>query len=291
MDTQQPVVVVAPALDREPSTFGERITDLADRPRYLPVRVRYGKRRPRLADFTADVLDALGRVGTRSAMRKVQPADLPLLAPFLLTDHTDTLVVFDAGWLGVDGIEDLIATAGLADHQLWLVLGEAPSEDLTALLRAHCDPWLTLPQAADRWRQDPVPGQDAVSRLRCRLVTGRIGSDEARHGILEAARTAGPERRWALEDAHTRATVQPAISALQAVGLTDERALAQLRVEQLTPDGAEVRLTDRTIPVPTHLRRALARQRLYATVIGQRPDEQLLTYDGSRSNPSSLAWY
>jgi hypothetical protein len=40
-----------------------------------------------------------------------------------------------------------------------------------------------------------------------------------------------------------------------------------------------------------HLRRALVRQRLHATVIGQRPDEQLLTYDGSISNPSSLAWY
>jgi len=47
---------------------------------------------------------------------------------------------------------------------------------------------------------------------------------------------------------------------------------------------------------PDHPRaRALApragSQRLHATVVGQRPDDQLLTYDGSVSNPSSLAWY
>src|SRR4051812_36413137 len=39
----------------------------------------------------------------------------------------------------------------------------------------------------------------------------------------------------------------------------DERALAKLRIEQPTPDGAELRRHDRTIPVPAHLRRALAR--------------------------------
>src|SRR3954451_24670593 len=50
-------------------------------------------------------------------------------------------VVFDAGWLGVDGVEDLIATAGIADHQLWFVLGELPSPELADLLRAHFDPW------------------------------------------------------------------------------------------------------------------------------------------------------
>jgi hypothetical protein len=69
----------------------------------------------------------------------------------------------------------------------------------------------------------------------------------------------------------------------------DERALAKLRIEQPTPDGAELRRHDRAIPVP--LPRRAGSQRLHATVVGQRPDDRLLTYDGSVSNPSSLAWY
>src|SRR3954468_9861309 len=70
----------------------------------------------------------------------------------------------------------------------------------------------------------------------------------------------------------------------------DERALAKLRIDQPTPDGAELRRHERPSPCP---RTCAARcsQRLHATVVGQRPDDQLLTYDGSVSNPSSLAWY
>jgi hypothetical protein len=58
--------------------------------------------------------------------------------------------------------------------------------------------------------------------------------------------------------------VQPAVRALHTLGLTDEEFLACLRVRELTPDGSELRLRDRTIPVASHLRRALARQRLHA---------------------------
>ena len=93
------------------------------------------------------------------------------------------------------------------------------------------------------------------------------------------------------EDVHTRATVQPAITALRAVGLTDEDFLRCLRVRELITDGTELRLRDRTVPVPPPLRRALVRQRLHAGVIGQRPGDQLLTFDGSVPTPSALAWY
>jgi hypothetical protein len=136
-------------------------------------------------------------------------------------------------------------------------------------------------------------------RLRGELGDRRKPGDRGQTGIelqrrvpaFEGLGGLGPVRRRAVVDVYTRATVQPAIDALRAVGLTDERVLAKLRIEQLTPDGAELRLRDRTITVPVHLRRALARQRLHATVVGQRPHEQLLTYDGSVPNPSSLAWY
>lgn len=285
-----PVVVVAPDLDRAPSTFGDLITELADRPTHLPVRVRYGSRRPRLADLAADILDGLGRVGTRAAVRRTQSADLTLLVPFLLTDATDTLVVFDAGWLGVDGVEDLIAIAAIADHQLWLVLGETPSPELAELLREHCDPWMPLADAADHWRRSPATGKNAA-RLRKPVLTGRLSSDTARRQVVDGLASLGPARRRQAEDVYTRATVQPAITALHAVGLTDERFLRCLRVRELTTDGAELRLRDRTIPVPASLRRALIRQRVHAGVIGQRPGDQLLTFDGSVSSPSALAWY
>jgi hypothetical protein len=85
--------------------------------------------------------------------------------------------------------------------------------------------------------------------------------------------------------------VQPAITALHAVGLTDENFLRCLRVRELATDGGDLRLQNRTIPVPVPLRRALVRQRLHAGVIGQRPADQLLTFDGSVSRPSALAWY
>jgi uncharacterized protein DUF2442 len=85
--------------------------------------------------------------------------------------------------------------------------------------------------------------------------------------------------------------VQSAITALHALGLTDEDFLACLRVRELATDGSELRLRDRTIPVPAHLRRALVGQRLHASVIGQRPNDQLPTFDGSVSRPSALAWH
>jgi hypothetical protein len=285
-----PVVVVAPDLDRDPSTFGDLITELAERPHHLPVRVRYGSRRPRLADLAADILDGLGRVGTRTVVRRTQSADLTLLVPFLLTDATDTLVVFDAGWLGIDGVEDLIAIAAVADHRLWLVLGEPPPPELADLLRAHCDPWVSLTAAADHWRATPPTGKNAA-RLRTPVLTGRLSSETARQQVTEGLGGLGPARRRAVEDVYTRATVQPAITALHALGLTDDDFLACLRLRELAADGSELRLRDRTIPVPVPLRRALVRQRLHAGVIGQRPGDQLLTFDGSVSRPSALAWY
>lgn len=288
MSTSDPVVVVAPDLDRDPFTFGDLICELAQRPTCVPVRTRYGTRRPRVADLAADILDALGRVGTRRATG-TPPSDLTLLVPFLLTDPTNTLVVFDPGWLGVDGVAELIATAAAADHQLWLVLGETPPPALADLLRAHSDPWLPLADAATQWRHIPATGKNAA-KLRIPLLTGRLSSDEARRQVVASSGPHRPAPRRLVEDVYTRATVQPAIRALHALGLTDEEFLACLRVRELTPDGSELRLRDRTIPVPAHLRRALARQRLHAGVIGQRPGDQLLSYDGSVSRPSALAW-
>lgn len=285
-----PVVVVAPDLDRDPSTFGDLVTELADRPQLLPVRVRYGARRPRLADLAADILGGLGRVGTQAAVRRTSSADLTLLVPFLLTDTTDTLVVFDAGWLGVEGVEDLIAIAAVADHQLWLVLGETPPPDLADLLRGHCDPWPTLTDAAAQWRSRPAAGKNAA-RLRKPVLTGRTSSVAARRTVVQILASLSGAHRRAVEDVYTRATVQPAITALHAVGLTDEEFLRCLRVRELTTDGTELRLRERTIPVPASLRRALVRQRVHAGVIGQRPGDQLLTFDGSVSSPSALAWY
>ena len=290
MHPSAPLVVVAPDLDREPSTFGDLVVELAAQPTHLPVRVRYGSRRPRLAELAADILDALGRVGTKAAVRRTLPADLRLLVPFLLTDATDTLVCFDAGWLGVHGVEELIAVAAIADHQLWLVLGEPPSTELADLLRAHCDPWMPLADAAAHWCRTPATSRNAA-RLRLPVLTGQMSSETARHTVVDGLAELTPGHRRAVEDVYTRATVQPAITALHALGLTDENFLRCLRVRKLATDGSQLRLRDRTIPVPGRLRRALARQRVHAGVIGQRPDDQLLSFDGSVARLAALAWY
>jgi hypothetical protein len=123
------------------------------------------------------------------------------------------------------------------------------------------------------------------------VLTGRLSSETARRQVVEGLAGLGPAHRRMAEDVYTRATVQPAITALHAVGLTDENFLRCLRVRELTTDGAELRLQNRTIPVPAPLRRALVRQRLHAGVIGPRPGDQLLTFDGAVSRPSALAWY
>ena len=85
--------------------------------------------------------------------------------------------------------------------------------------------------------------------------------------------------------------MQPAITALHAVGLTDEKFLPCLRVSELTTDGAELQLRDRTIPRLSVPAPRAGRQRVHADVIGRRPGDQLLTFDGSVSSPSSLARY
>jgi hypothetical protein len=111
------------------------------------------------------------------------------------------------------------------------------------------------------------------------------GPRPRRRTVVEVLAGLSGAHRRAVEDVYTRATVQPAITALHAVGLTDEKFLRCLRVRELTTDGAELQLHDRTIPVPASLRRALVRQRLHAGVIGQRPGDQLRTFDGSVSSP------
>ena len=118
--------------------------------------------------------------------------------------------------------------------------------------------------------------------------------DRGREQFLPPLGPAGTRptgERWQLEDAYPRATVQPAIQALHALGLDDEEELAGLRVDALAPDAAELRQAGGTLTVPPHLRRALARQRLHAVIVGQGPEHQLLTFDGSASTPSALHWY
>lgn len=148
---------------------------------------------------------------------------------------------------------------------------------------------MAAPTAADRWRAAPATGKN-VTRLRIPVVTGRLSSDEARQQVVASSGVHHLAPRRLVGDVYTRATVQPAIRALHALGLTDEEFLGCLRIRELTPDGGELRLRDRTVPVPARLRRALARQRLHAGVIGQRPGDQLLSYDGAVSRPSALAW-
>ncbi|MGY1687955.1 hypothetical protein ACI8AK_20425 [Geodermatophilus sp. SYSU D00867] len=96
-----------------------------------------------------------------------------------------------------------------ADHRLWSVLGEYPADDLTGLLRAHCNPWLPLTTATDHWRAQPAAPRPR-STLRARLTTRRLEPDRAPPRHRRGARDATPATAWALEDAYTRATVQPA---------------------------------------------------------------------------------
>jgi hypothetical protein len=117
-----------------------------------------------------------------------------------------------------------------------------------------------------------------------------MSNGDARQTVVEAPAGHGPALRRAVEDVYARATAQPAITAVHALSLTDEQFLACLHVRELATDTSRLRLRDPTIPVPAHLRRALTGQRLHASVIGQRADDLLLTFDGSVSRPSALAW-
>jgi hypothetical protein len=119
-----------------------------------------------------------------------------------------------------------------------------------------------------------------------------LEADRARQAVVEAIREAAPATAWALEDAHTRATVQPAIWALRQLGLTNERQLARVRVRDLVADASQLAVPGgHTVAVPPRLRTALLRQRLHACIVGQRPSDQLLTFDGSATAPSALLWY
>jgi len=124
---------------------------------------------------------------------------------------------------------------------------------------------MSLTDAAARWRTTPPTGKNAA-RLRAPLLTGQLSSETARQTVVEQVADLSPGHRRAVEDIYTRATVQSAIVAPHALGLGDEK-------------------------LPPRLRRALTRQRLHAGVIGQRPGDQLLTFDGSVSRPSALTWY
>ncbi|MGY1738361.1 hypothetical protein [Geodermatophilus sp. SYSU D00684] len=86
--------------------------------------------------------------------------------------------------------------------------------------------------------------------------------------------------------------MQPAIWALHQLGLTDERRLARAKVRDLAADASELTVPGgSTVPVPPWLRAALLRQRLHTCVVGQRPGDQLFTFDGSATAPSALLWY
>ncbi|MGY1687954.1 hypothetical protein ACI8AK_20420 [Geodermatophilus sp. SYSU D00867] len=65
-----------------------------------------------------------------------------------------------------------------------------------------------------------------------------------------------------------------------------------MKVRDLAADASELAVPGgHTVAVPHRLGAALLRQRLHACIVGQRPSDQLLTFDGSPTAPSALLWY
>lgn len=205
------------------------------------------------------------------------------LAPFLLTSPVEDLVVFEAGWLGEAGLEELLALGALTGLRLWLVLGEDPSPACDPLLRGQCLTWISLDDARRAWRDHDQLElvADDTYRVGRTVALGETFSEVARLDVFTALRAAEPRQRQLLSAAHTRRTVQPAAAALRQAVTPNERLLLKLKVRDVSIDASMVTVGRRVYRLPASSRGPVQRQRLHALLVGQRMDEQLLTYDGN----------
>ena len=109
-----------------------------------------GTHRPRLADLSSDLLDALGHIGARADRKRLE-ADLQRPTPFLATSTVTDLLVTDAQWLLPDGIEELTLRAGLCAVRLWLLLDHPDTAVIDYLTAAHASPWTSGAQFEQHW--------------------------------------------------------------------------------------------------------------------------------------------
>lgn len=281
-----------------PGQLGDLALDAAHTADTLIVFARWRRRSPRLADLVSDILDNAGRVGVQNGVRRYEREDLTLLLPYLLTDPYNHLVVIAAECLHVSGLDDLIAISSLAGYSLTLVLSDQPAADIHEYLNTQVTGRQPFTEAARHWHQQRRlrPARDnrigrAVATttttasaqrrdLAARLQQPAVGNDAATSATIAAL---------CLEDAHTRTHARAAKHVLQRVGIRDPERLAALNVADVAEDGSSVRGTSGHTPVPTHLRRALQRQRLHALVLGQAAGDAFLTVDGSRWRPNGLS--
>jgi hypothetical protein len=280
-----PVNVVHPAANPYPDHIHDLATAAHTDPRRITVVVRPGSRRPRRSDLGNDILNALGRPGTSLAVRKNLPDNLALLVPFLASDDVTDLLLFEPAWLRPQGCEDLIAIARLASITLWLVLSETPDPDLADLLAAHQQHWWTADQARHHLSAaangPATPPPTSAQRLGQQLTFAEFTASDARRVLADRVKDLDHQAAYQLHDDHGRDTLRLALRALHFMGHDNTATLRRLRVADLAPDGRNLTISGTTVAVPPAYRRALLRQRLHATMLGQHHDDQLLTIDGA----------
>lgn len=146
-----PVVVVN--LTDTPDDLHRAITALDRRiPGVLVIAAHpaAGGRRPRLADLSSDLLDAMGHIGTRADRRRLE-ADLQRPTAFLATSTVTDLLVTDVQMLLPDGLEELTLMAGLCAVRLWLLVDHPDADVVSYLTASYAPPWTSAAHFEQHW--------------------------------------------------------------------------------------------------------------------------------------------
>lgn len=101
---------------------------LADDPATAWVDARPPAGRDTLAPLSQDLLTAIGCCGLRTPPQ-VGERHLYRVLPYLRHGDVGDLVVTEAQWLTVPALRELLMATAIAGVRLWLLFGEAPTDE------------------------------------------------------------------------------------------------------------------------------------------------------------------
>ena len=260
------------------------------------------------SDLADALLNALGRPGVERATRRYLSADLVTVTPFLAGDDVRDVLVFEAENLDTNSVEQVLAVSTLCGIRTWLIPGMPIKRSVDEIVRTHAVADLTLNDAVGHWLRRarpqilcdqtvPAAGigcrihpsiSDCLSNLGAALSLGHLPSAAARLQLSELIRSSEltEQQRLALNVRHGRRTVVPAAAALALAGINGTRQRA-LTVGSTSVTGDLVRV-DHAVHLTGAARTAVAMQRLYARIVGQRTAQPLMTLDGKPMQAHAL---